>query len=76
MSCEFTPQQPQQVQRGAAVAHYEAMAAEAEAMKKAELEAELDAEVRYLLACVLALVGGVAAVAFTLGYVSASMGLL
>lgn len=52
--------------------------AEIEAMKKAELklEAELDAEGRYLLACVLALVGGVGAVAFTLGYVSAQMGLL
>ena len=51
---------------------------ETEAMKKAELEleAELDAEVRYLLACVLALVGGVGAAAFTLGYVSAQMGLL
>ena len=38
--------------------------------------AELDADGRQLLAWVLALMGGVAAVAFTLGYVSASMGLL
>lgn len=73
MSCEFTPQPPGQAQQPDVTAKpYWLSAAEVEDQE----HAELDADGLQLLAWALALMGGVAAVAFTLGYVSASMGLL
>lgn len=72
MSREYTPSPHQAQQPDATAKPYRLSAAEVEA----EEHAELDADGRQLLAWVLALMGGVAAVAFTLGYVSASMGLL